>query len=200
MGNSNTTYEGTFLSMKPVTNLYSNNSDNHEMKIYLNIDNNNYGMYLKCDNPNYKKIYNTLQKDHVYRFIIGSWPSGQDIIDVKEQLTYTANIKITDFLDLSKQYNNWHDLHQVLHERDSDNYRALYDTGDNDKIREFSKNEKLKLKLIIDTKHISNIELGANYVVKFKKHYFENLYYIFEYEKVYMSGLNINHEQKVKLL
>ena len=201
MGLSNSTYEGTFIEMWPWNS--RENYDDGIMRVKTKIDRNDCVFYLHSDNANYEKIYNTLKKNNVYRFVVNSFkhPSSNsvDLLDIKPPLHYEATIKITKLLDLKIQYDNGYDSHQVMHECVGDGgYTPIYELGDVDKVSEFSKSRQLKL--IIGNEHINNIQLGGIYNIKFKKHHWANLYSIVEHEKVNVENLNINHEEKVKLL
>lgn len=195
MGISNSVYQVVFTEMYPTRSPYGQHDEGYMIiKAYTDAAKDTF--YLSIKNPNYKKIYNMLQKNNVYRFITNTMLS-HELLDVKEELIYMATIKITDLLDLSKQYANGYNCHQVLHECES-GYNPIYEPDDNDKIEEI--HEAVKLKLIIDNDSIGNLHIGSIYNVKFKKHYFSNLYHVFEYERIHVDGLNINHEEKVKLL
>lgn len=168
------TFEATFYRMTSYSNgevIVRTMSHKHGLMFLI----------LKDSNKNYKKIYDTLKTDGVYRFTVNCSGAYNILLDIHDSLTYMAIIKINSLLDLKQQelYNNL-DFQLIMYDYYT-GYKILYE--DDNKIDEYDRNEKLKL--IIDN---DNLVVDKYYMVKFKKYYYDDFYYVCEYQDILVNG------------
>lgn len=160
------TYELTYLSMEP------NTYDDTQMFInILNFSSCKQFVLLK-NNDNYKQICEKLKSGMVYKFVTYTLPYTFDVYvdNVLDQSTYTTEIKIAKLVAL--------DMNIVAINFDNvDSCKVTCDNGEYPATNYYS-----ELKFITENKN--DIIVGKYYKIKFKKHTYGRIYYIFEYELV----------------